>query len=67
MIPRRAEEGPRNFPLGNMAVGIVTEVGPEVTRLGLGIGYSGTFRSARRTPSMRKLWIPCATVSKRRR
>ena len=36
MISRPADEGPRNFPLGNMAVGIVTEVGPEVTRFGVG-------------------------------
>src|SRR5918998_365660 len=36
MIPRPADEGPRDFPLGNMAVGVVTEVGPEVTRFGVG-------------------------------
>jgi threonine dehydrogenase-like Zn-dependent dehydrogenase len=36
VIPRPGGEGPRNFPLGNMAVGIVTEVGPEVTRFGVG-------------------------------
>ena len=27
VIPRPGGEGPRNFPLGNMAVGVVTEVG----------------------------------------
>jgi len=36
MMPRPAGEGPRNFPLGNMAVGSITEVGPEVTRFGVG-------------------------------
>jgi threonine dehydrogenase-like Zn-dependent dehydrogenase len=36
VIPRPGGEGPRNFPLGNMAVGVVTEVGPEVTRFGVG-------------------------------
>jgi threonine dehydrogenase-like Zn-dependent dehydrogenase len=36
MISRAAGEGPRNFPLGNMAVGVVTEVGPEVMRFGVG-------------------------------
>jgi threonine dehydrogenase-like Zn-dependent dehydrogenase len=36
VIPREAGEGPRNFPLGNMAVGVVTEVGPEVTRFRVG-------------------------------
>ena len=36
VIPRSAGEGPRNFPLGNMAVGIVTEVGPEATRFRVG-------------------------------
>jgi NADPH:quinone reductase-like Zn-dependent oxidoreductase len=36
MVPNPADEGPRNFPLGNMAVGVVTEVGPEVTRFGVG-------------------------------
>ncbi|MDQ3603602.1 MAG: alcohol dehydrogenase, partial [Actinomycetota bacterium] len=36
MIPRPAGEGPRNFPLGNMGVGVVTEVGPEVTRFRVG-------------------------------
>ena len=36
MISRAAGEGPRNFPLGNMAVGVVTEVGPEATRFGVG-------------------------------
>jgi threonine dehydrogenase-like Zn-dependent dehydrogenase len=36
VIPRPGGEGPRNFPLGNMAVGIVAEVGPEVTRFGVG-------------------------------
>ena len=36
MISRPADDGPRNFQLGNMAVGIVTEVGPEVTRFGVG-------------------------------
>ena len=36
VIPREAGEGPRNFPLGNMAVGVVTEVGPEATRFGVG-------------------------------
>src|SRR5918998_6882599 len=36
MVPNPADEGPRNFPLGNMAVGVVTEVGPEVTRCGVG-------------------------------
>src|SRR5215210_5244292 len=36
VIPRPADEGPRNFPLGNMAVGSVTEVGPEATRFGVG-------------------------------
>src|ERR671921_2698829 len=36
MVPNPADEGPRNFPLGNMAVGSVTEVGPEVTRFGVG-------------------------------
>ncbi len=36
MVPRPGGEGPRNFPLGNMAVGVVTEVGPEVTRFRVG-------------------------------
>src|SRR4029453_14646563 len=36
MIPRPGEDGPRNFQLGNMAVGVVTEVGPDVTRFGVG-------------------------------
>jgi threonine dehydrogenase-like Zn-dependent dehydrogenase len=36
MIPRPDGEGPRNFPLGNMAVGVVTEVGSEVRRFGVG-------------------------------
>ena len=36
MISRPGSEGPRDFPLGNMAVGVVTEVGPEVTRFQVG-------------------------------
>src|SRR5215210_2271960 len=36
VIPRPAGEGPRNFPLGNMAVGVVTEVGPAVARFRVG-------------------------------
>src|ERR671913_2039066 len=36
MISNSAGEGPRNFPLGNMAVGVVTEVGPEVERFRVG-------------------------------
>jgi threonine dehydrogenase-like Zn-dependent dehydrogenase len=36
MITHPGGEGPRNFPLGNMAVGVVTEVGPEATRFGVG-------------------------------
>jgi len=36
MVPNPTDEGPRNFPLGNMAVGVVTEVGPEVTRFVVG-------------------------------
>jgi threonine dehydrogenase-like Zn-dependent dehydrogenase len=36
VIPRPAGEGPRDFPLGNMAVGVVTEVGPDVTRFRVG-------------------------------
>src|SRR5215211_318298 len=36
MVPNPTDEGPRNFPLGNMAVGVVTEVGSEVTRFGVG-------------------------------
>ena len=36
MIPRPEGEEPRSFPLGNMAVGVITEVGPEVTRFGVG-------------------------------
>jgi threonine dehydrogenase-like Zn-dependent dehydrogenase len=36
MISNPAGEGPRNLPLGNMAVGIVTEVGPKVTRFRVG-------------------------------
>jgi threonine dehydrogenase-like Zn-dependent dehydrogenase len=36
VIPRAGGEGPRNFPLGNMAVGVVTEVGPDATRFGVG-------------------------------
>jgi threonine dehydrogenase-like Zn-dependent dehydrogenase len=36
MVPNPAYEGPRNFPLGNMAVGVVTEVGPEATRFRVG-------------------------------
>src|SRR5688500_13294303 len=35
VIPRPGGEGPRDFPLGNMAVGVVTEVGPEATRFGV--------------------------------
>jgi NADPH:quinone reductase-like Zn-dependent oxidoreductase len=36
VIPRPGGEGPRNFPLGNMAIGVVIEVGPEVTRFQVG-------------------------------
>ena len=36
MVPNPADESPSNFPLGNMAVGVITEVGPEVTRFGVG-------------------------------
>ena len=36
VIPRPDDEGPRNFPLGNMAVGVVTEVGSEARRFGVG-------------------------------
>src|SRR5918997_2918828 len=36
MITHPGGEGPRNFPLGNMAVGGVTEVGPEVRRFEVG-------------------------------
>ena len=36
MIPRAADDGPRNFQLGNMAVGVITEVGPEVRRFEVG-------------------------------
>jgi threonine dehydrogenase-like Zn-dependent dehydrogenase len=36
LIPRPEGEEPRSFPLGNMAVGVITEVGPEVTRFGVG-------------------------------
>ena len=36
MIPRPADDGPRNFQLGNMAVGVITEVGPDVTRFRVG-------------------------------
>jgi threonine dehydrogenase-like Zn-dependent dehydrogenase len=43
MIPRPEGEVPRNFPLGNMAVGIVTEVGPEVTRFRVGERVFGHF------------------------
>lgn len=32
VVPRPEAEAPRNFPLGNMAVGVVSEVGPEATR-----------------------------------
>ncbi|MDQ3766994.1 MAG: zinc-binding alcohol dehydrogenase [Actinomycetota bacterium] len=43
MIPRPEGEVPRNFPLGNMAVGVVTEVGPEVTRFRVGERVFGHF------------------------
>src|ERR671917_229746 len=36
MISRAAGEGPRDFQLGNMAVGVITEVGPEVRRFEVG-------------------------------
>src|SRR5918998_2670527 len=36
MITHPGGEGPRDFPLGNMAVGVVTEVGPEVRRFEVG-------------------------------
>ncbi len=42
VIPRPLE-APRNFPLGNMAVGVVTEAGPEVTRFGTGERVFGHF------------------------
>ena len=32
VLPRPEVEAPRDMPLGNMAVGVVTEVGPEATR-----------------------------------
>ena len=65
VIPRPAGEEPRNFPLGNMAVGVVTEVGPEVERFRVGDRVFGHLLSARRTPSMRSR-CPLPDVSKLR-
>lgn len=36
MLPRPEVEAPREMPLGNMAAGVVTEVGPEATRFRTG-------------------------------
>jgi|GEM_PF-100672 len=45
VVPRPAEESLRGFPrgLGNMAVGIVTETGPDVTRFRVGDQVFGHF------------------------
>ena len=56
-IPRPPDAGPQGFPrpLGNMAVGTVAEVGPEVTRFAVGDRVFGHFLDPR-DANRRRVW-----------